>query len=302
MSNEFGSKLQEQTIGVRLTTCALGCRRTMSKGQLIQVADLFEADERSVSGSKAIINNKHELIKPIHSVLSDAKSYIRARTIDYPEQGLRLCRVDQIDALTEGIKHRQEHLAELVDNLCANWASVISEAQKRLDKLFDATDYPTSPKVHYAIYLGFPEIKPDQRLMQLNPQLYAEQQAIIAAKFEEAVIVAESAAAQELQKLLSNLVEKLRPDADGTKKILKGSTVANIGEFVELFKAKTIKSNDGLEALMAKVQQMAGGLDADDLRKATAEQREAVSLELQGVLQEVTGLISTMPIRSIDLE
>ena len=69
-----------------------------------------------------------------------------------------------------------------------------------------------------------------------------------------------------------------------------------------MFKAKTIKSNDGLEALMAKVQQMAGGLDADDLRKATAEQREAVSLELQGVLQEVTGLISTMPIRSIDLE
>jgi len=43
-------------------------------------------------------------------------------------------------------------------------------------------------------------------------------------------------------------------------------------------------------------------LDADDLRKATAADREAVSLELQAVLQEVSGLISTMPIRSIDLE
>ena len=299
---EFGKQLQEQTIGVRLSINALGCRRTMSKGQLIEVANLFDADERSVSGSKAIINRKHELIKPIHSVLSDAKSYIRARTIDYPEQGLRLCRVDQIETLTEGIKHRQDHLAELVDNLCGNWASVVSEAKARLDKLFDESDYPTSPKSHYAIYLGFPEIKPDQRLMQLNPQLYAEQQAIIAAKFEEAVIVAEAAAAQELQKLLSNLVDKLKPDADGSKKILKGSAVQNISEFVDLFKAKTIKSNAGLEALMVKVQAMAGGLDADDLRKATAEQRDAVANGLQEVLHEVSGLIEAMPVREIDLD
>lgn len=298
----FGKKLQEQTIGVRLSVTSLGCRRALEKGQIIEVANLFEADEQSVSGSKKIINPKHELVKPIRALLGDAKAYIRARTIDYPEQGLRLARVDQVESLTAGIQSRKEMLSELLDQLCAGWDSVKAEAKKRLVDLYDENDYPTSPRSHFAIYLTFPEIKPDQRLMQLNPQLYAEQQKIIQAKFEEAVVVAEAAAAKELQQLLSNLVDKLKPGADGERKILKGSAVANISEFVDMFKAKTIGSNAELDALMHKVKAMADGLDPEQLRKAAFDTREAVANDLQGVLSEVENLISVMPVRSIDLD
>ncbi len=301
-SSDFGQKLQEQTIGVRLSVTALGCRRVMSRQQLIEVANLFDADERSVSGSKAIVNRKHELVSPIHSALSDIKAFVNDRTVKYPEQGLRLARVDQIETLTAGVDQRKAHLAGLVAELTANWATVVAEARQRLDKLFDEADYPSTPKHSYGVVLSFPEIQPDSRLMELNPKLYAEQQAIIAAKFSDAVAVAEAAAAQELQKLLSNLIERLKPGPEGEKKILKGSTVANIGDFIELFKCKTISSNAGLEALMSKVEQMAGGLSAEDLRKASAEGRQQVIAGLEGVMNEVGSLIEAMPVRTIDLD
>lgn len=295
-------KLQDKMSGVRLSINKPGFRRIMGKTHIREVADLFDADNNSVSASRKIINNRHPLVAPIVSLLADTVHYVRARTVDYPEQGVRLCRLDQVQTIADGIAVRKARLADLLQDLKAGWSSVLDEAKERLGDLFDSSDYPNDPTAHFAIYLTFPEIKPDQRLMQINPELYAEQQKIIAAKFDEALVVAEAAAATEMKKLLENLVERLKPDAEGKKKILKGSTVANIAEFIELFKTKTVGNNKELESLMEKVSAMAGGLDADELRKASAEQRQEVVGKLESALDDVAGLIETMPVRAMDLE
>lgn len=295
----FGDKLREETIGCHLTTRALSTRRAMTTNQVEKVAETFEADKKSVSAGRVVINRKMQVIAPVYSLLLEARHFINARTIDYPMDGIRLCRKDQIENLAEGIQRRRDTLAELLQDLDANWASVKAEAKQRLNMLYSDHDYPDRPSDSYGLYISFPAIRPDDSLLKLNPKLYKEEEARIRSKFTEAVQIAEAAVAKDLQDLLNHLIERLLPSADGKKKVLKSSAIDNIRECVDLFRVKTIGSNAELEKVIDRIDKLASGVEVESLRKASAASRQKFISGIQEITQSVDSIVQAMPVRRV---
>ena len=273
----------------------------MEKQQIQSVADTFDADVKSVGGSRRIINRKLEFVAPVYKLLLTARNYVNAHTLDYPEDGIRLIRLSAIDRVDKHIRGMRDELRERLDDLSANWAAVREDARARLGKAFVEEDYSISPLAHYDIKLTFPEIAPDARLLQLHSDLFAAEKSRIEARFEEALIAAEVAAQQSAQKLLEHFVERLTDDGDGKRKTVKESTINKIHEFVERFRATNIGSNDQLDKLVGDIESLAAGIDIKALRKAPDGTRAGVVTDAKALLEKVKAVIITRPVRDIDL-
>lgn len=299
---DLGSKLKEQTCGCRLSVSAPLFMRKMRPEHVDQVANLFKAQPKSLKASRAVINRTHERIAPILTVQAETKLFIKGRTVDYPEQGLRLVRVDRIEKLQEGFSKRKQRLSELLGELDAHWDEVKAEARERLKELYDEADYPHTPSHMFAMSLSFPEIAPDSRLQKLNPKLYEQMQAQIAARFEQAIQVAEAQAVEHVNGLLKHLVERMKPGDDGKAKILRSSSVDKLHEFLAAFKETTVGSNEDVDSLVARVEQIAGGVSAEDIRKSDPAQRAELQKQLDSLIQDADKLLEAMPTREFSFE
>lgn len=299
---DIGQKLRDETCGCRLLIQKPQFVRKMSEAHLSQVEELFRADKRSLKGSRKIINSSHKYVQPVVSILNEVRFYVRARTVDYPEQGLRLVRVDRIEKLKDGFDSRRDELLAALAELDAHWDEVKGEAAERLRELYNPTDYAAVPSSAFGMALSFPAIAPDERLKQLNPKLYQQMQQQIAARFEQAVQVAEAQAVEEVNKLLRHLSDRMKPDENGESKILRGSTVNKLHEFLDVFKEKTVTSNEQVEALIAQVEAIAGGVSAEDIRKSDPVERAKLQGQLDEVITQADKLLESMPVREFCFE
>lgn len=299
----FGEQLRQQTTGCRLTINQLSTRLKMDKPHLQRVADLFSADPKSLSGSRKVISRKIDTVAAVFRLLGEVRHYVNQRTVPYPEvHGMRLVKTANIDKMVAYVNTRREELGGLLADLDADWESVKAEARERLQELYSEADYCTQPSMWFGVYISFPAIEPDRRLMQLNPEVYAAEQARIAAQFESAVKQAEAAAAATLQQLLTQFLERLKPGEDGEKKTLRASTLDKLREFSSVFAETSIGSNAELEAIVAQVEALSSGVEIGELRKAGPEERGEVAESLSSVLSSLDQLIEAMPVRQIDLD
>lgn len=297
----FGQKLKSETTGCRLEIGGISCRRSMAKDSLKRVAELFSADQRSVSGSRAIIDRKHSLIQPVLALQSAAKALVEASTIDYPEKGVRLVKVARVAWINDEIGKIREQLESAVSDLADHWDEIKADAQERLADLYREDDYPSTPVGCWSIDISFPAIEPDKRLMQLHPELYEAEQRRIAAKFDAAVADAESAMAAEFGTLVGNLIDRLGSGDDGKPKMIRESAVGNLRDFAARFRELSIGSNEELDGLVAQVERLVDGVDVKKLRKdvhARDELREAI----RSRAEVLDSLVVARPTRAFNLE
>src|SRR5229473_5397418 len=97
--------------------------------------------------------------------------------------------------------HLRAELDEAVARLDEHYAELQAAARQRLGSLFNANDYPPSVCGLFGIDWDFPSIEPPDYLLQLSPAVYEQERARVAARFEEAVQLAEQAFVSEFAKL-----------------------------------------------------------------------------------------------------
>jgi hypothetical protein len=81
--------------------------------------------------------------------------------------------------------------------------------------LFNPLDYPNSLRGMFDVSYDFPSVEPPDYLRQLSPQLYQEEAQRVAARFDQAIELAEQAFTEELSKLVSHVSERLSGSDDG---------------------------------------------------------------------------------------
>jgi hypothetical protein len=144
----------------------------------------------------------------------------------------------------------------------------------------------------------FPSVEPPAYLRQLSPELYQQECARIQARFDEAVELAEQAFVDELSKLVSHLAERLTGSDDGKPKIFRDSAVENLTEFFQRFKQLNVRSNEQLDQLAERAQQIVRGVEPQKLRD-DQPLRKQVAGELSAVQSVLDGLLVDRPRRSI---
>lgn len=291
-------RLRATMAGVRLSVTSLGVRKTLTPQQKAQAANTFGAEGAYMSAAKKLLDTSHPAFKRVTSVKNQAVQYWRGLSLPYPEPGLRLIRQDDVEPFNEQMTTLKSDLDEAVERLNEHYAELVDAARDRLGTLFNAADYPDTLVGMFDIVWDYPSVEPPDYLRKLNPQLYQQEAQRVAARFNEAVQLAEQAFMEELSALVTHLSERLAGNDDGKPKIFRDSAVTNLTDFFDRFRRLNVRSSEQLDELVERAQQVVQGVQPQQLRD-NESLRQEVNTQLSSVQSVLDGLLVDRPRRSI---
>ena len=186
-------RLRVSSAAVRVSFTWLGVRKTLTPSQKTQAAETFGAESDFLSARKKLLDTTHSAYKDVTAVRGRVGAFWKALTLPYPDPGIRLIRQEQIDTFNQQMMTYRQELTEAVTRLDEHYAELKSAARRRLGNLYDPLDYPPTLRGLFDLAWEFPSVQPPDYLMQINPAIYEQEKARIAARFEEAVRLAEQA-------------------------------------------------------------------------------------------------------------
>jgi hypothetical protein len=302
VSAEQGSsaadRLRSETTAVRLHVRWPGVRKTLDEVQKRRAAEAFEADLKSLSAAKKLLDTSHPKFKAVSAIRSQAVAYWRGCSLPYIEAGVRLIRREDVTAFDVQMRTAQAELAEAVMVLDDCYGELVQQARERLGDLFDSRDYPASLQGLFAISWDYPSCSPPECLRRVSPELYEAECQRMQARFDEAVRLAESAFAEELSSLVGHLAERLSGQSDGKPKVFRDTAVNNLLEFFDRFQRLNIRSNEQLDALVQRAKGIVQGVDPQRLREQMGV-RHQVSEHLTRIETSLDQWMTDRPRRSI---
>ena len=286
------------TAAVRVAFTWFGTRKTLSPEQKAEAADAFGAEGNYLSAAKKLLDTKHPAFRAVTSVRHQILSYWKGNSLPYPEPGIRLIRQDDVGAFNLHMTTHKADLDEAIGGLNAHYADLKSIARDRLGRLYNSTDYPATLTGLFDVTWDFPSVEPPTYLSRLSPELYRQESERVAARFDDAVRLAEEAFLAEIDRLVTHLTERLSGQEDGKPKVFRDSAIENLTEFFQRFRRLNIRSNEQLDQLVEQVQNTVRGVEPQVLRTDQPLRQRVVS-QLAGVQSVVDGLLVDRPRRNI---
>jgi hypothetical protein len=156
------------------------------------------------------------------------------------------------------------------------------------------------PALHglFSVEFDYPSVEPPEYLLHLNPHLYQQERDRIAARFDEAVQLAEEAFTAEFARLVSHLTERLTAGPDGERKVFRDSAITNLTEFFHRFKSLNVRSNADLDRLVETAQQTLSQADPQSVRTDTSLRAE-ITTRLSTVQAALDEMLVDPPRRRI---
>lgn len=291
-------RLRRTAAAVRVSLHWWGVHRALNHQQKEEVSAGYAADARFLTAGKRIIDIRHEAFRRLTSVRTRLVQYWRGLTLPYTEPGVRLIRQAHIEAFVHSMEGFREELTQAEADLNVVFSDLKSDARRRLGRLYDSADYPPEVRGLFGVEWDFPAVEPPNYLMRINPDIYQEECRRVAARFDEAVRLAEQAFASEFSKLLSHLTERLAQGDNGQARVFRDSCITNLTEFFQRFGNLNVRSNVELDTLVEQAQQMVQGVTPQNLRNDTGL-RTQIATQMAHVQSQVEGLLVEAPRRRI---
>ncbi len=291
--------LRATMAAVRVSFTWLGTRKSLTPEQRAQAAQPFDAQSQYLSAGKKLLDTSHSAYKAVTAIRSKIASTWKSMSLPFPEPGVRLIKRIQVEDFSTLMADYRAELEEAVANLDRHYGELKAAAAERLGRLFNPSDYPETLIGLFDVSWDFPSVEPPDYLRELNPALYEAERQRVAARFDEAVQLAERAFLEEFGKLVSHLTDRIGGvGEDGKPKVFRDSAIGNLGDFFEKFRSLNVQSNDQLDELVAQAQRAVRGIGAQDLR-ASGDLRQRVVSELSMVQSALDGMMVDRPRRRI---
>lgn len=286
------------TAALRVSFTWFGTRKTLTPEQKSQAAESFGAEGQFLSAGKKLLDTKHPSFRAVGAVKHEIVTYWRGISLPFPEPGIRLIRQQDIGSVTMQLTTLRQELVEAVQQLDQHFEALKSSARERLGSLYNSTDYPSSLRNLFDVSWDFPSVEPPSYLEQLCPEIYRRECQRVAARFDEAIQLAEAAFIDELSRLVSHLSERLSGTEDGQPKVFRDSAIANLTEFFQRFRELNVRSNAQLDELVEQSQRIVRGVEPQTLRDNETV-RQHVATQLSAVQSVLDGLMVDRPRRNI---
>ena len=285
------ARLRATMAAVRVSFTWMGTQKTLTPEQKAQAAGAFDADGPFLSAGKKLVDTRHVAFRAVTAIRGKVDAYWRGLSLPFPEPGVRLIRHDAVAAFAAQLTDYRAELDDAVANLDRHYGELKGAARDRLGSLFNPADYPETLVGLFGVEWGFPAVEPPDYLVQLAPGLYEAERARVAARFEEAVQLAEQAFLDEFARLVGHLSGRIQGvGEDGQPRVFRDSAVNNLAEFFDRFRALNVRSNDQLDALVAEAQRAVRGVspqalrDGEQLRRSVASQLGPVQTALDALM------------------
>ncbi len=246
-------RLRATMAACRLQFRWLGTQKALTPEQKARAADAFDADAPFLSAGKRILDTTHPAYRAVTAVRTRVADRWRGLTLPFPEPGTRLIRLDDVAAFDHAMTSHRAELDDAVATLDRRYAELRHAAADRLGSLYNPADYPETLAGLFGVAWDYPNVEPPEYLVRLSPELYRQEQERVAARFEEAVRLAEEAFLAEFGRLVGHLGERLAgTDADGATKVFRDSAVDNLVAFFGRFSSLNVRSSAQLDELVAR--------------------------------------------------
>ena len=291
-------RLRRTAAAARVMLHWWGTHRALTASQREEIGAAAAADARLLTAGKKLVDTRHEAFRRLTSVRSRITGYWRGVSLPYVEPGVRLLRQADVPAFARALEGFRDELTQAEGDLNAAYDQVKADARRRLGRLYNPADYPAEVRNLFGVEWDFPSVEPPSYLMRIAPEVYEEERRRVAARFDEAVRLAEQAFATEFARLLAHLTERLADGENGQRQVFRDSAVNNLAEFFARFGDLNVRSNPELDALVEQAQAMVRGVTPQALRDSDALRQEVASA-MARVRQQVEALITDVPRRRL---
>jgi hypothetical protein len=292
-------RLRTTMAACRVSFTWWGVQRTLTSEQKAQAAQAFDAEAQFLSAGKRLLDTKHPAFRAVTAIRTKISDHWKGLSLPFPEPGVRLIRLEEIEAFDRTMADYRAELDDAVANLDRHFDELKRAAARRLGSLYNASDYPETLIGLFGVSYDFPSIEPPEYLVQLSPGLYEREQERVRARFEEAVRLAEQAFLEEFSRLVAHLSERITgANEDGSEKIFRDSAVDNLSDFFERFRSLNVRSNPQLDDLVARAQRAVRNVGAQDLRDSESL-RGQVANQLSLVQASLDSMLVDRPRRRI---
>lgn len=297
-ASSAAQRLRAEFAAVRVTFTWFGVRKSLSTEQKAQAAEQFGAEGQFLSAAKKLLDNKHPAFQAVTAIRTQIVSYWKGVSLPYPEPAVRLIKQSDIEEFNRRLSAYRDELSSAVNHLDEQFSELKSVARERLGRLYNPADYPATLRGLFAVDFDFPSTEPPEYLASVNADLYVQERNRIAARFDEAVKLAEEAFIGEFGKLVSHLTERLTAGVDGEKKIFRDTAVTNLNQFFERFRSLNVRSNTDLDRLVETARQALQGANPQAVRE-NESLRQQISIQLSSVQASLDAMLVDQPRRRI---
>jgi len=245
---------------------SLGTRRCLPVDKAM--ADSQGADPRMLRASKILLESK--AFDRLKKADGKMRAWIKSRSLPSMfRDGVYLIPVPLVSEVFERLEDYQGERGELVADFVEEYARVIEDARYRLGPLFRSADYLPVASVSsvFTLFYQFIEISAPGTLANISMKLFESERNKARELWTSAAEQAVELLRGELAGLVSHLVERLTPEADGSKKEFKKGTVENLREWLSLVDARNVTGDEELTKLAASARALLNGRSPDSLRK-----------------------------------
>ena len=252
-------------------------------------------------------DDKHPAYQALVAIKGRIREAWEAATNDWVEDGKRLIRYDRIESFERTMQGLRAELDAARTAFAGVFPELVEQARADNGDGFDPSKYPSTVEGLYTFELDYPSLDPPEWLRNVNPTLYAEQSARVAARFDATVSLIEEGFASTLFELLDHLQTKLAGLDDGTAKRLHEDTIDNLTEFFQTFRRLNVHSSQELDRLVAQAEEVLSGRNlmgsepiTRDALRDNQHLRADVRTRLSAVSASLEGMMTEMPRRVLN--
>ena len=289
-----GNAVTDKTICIAVKRGKFGTRRKANKAEMT-----IDAEKALLGLSKNILDSDE--LKAVISLDLEVTKFLAERCLKSMFKGgvflLPLALVEEVD---EGMKAFAARRAVLVDAAVKAYPARIADTVARLGVLGNELEYPSAEKFAQAFYLEWQYVtfSTPSRLKAINPAIFEAERLKAQEKLAQVAEQCQQAMRAGLAKLVSTMVDRLKPSEDGKRKHFHKSLIDNFNEFLRTFEMRNITDDAELAGLVVKARAIVSGCDPELIRSDVAS-REVLA---QRFAEIETALVPMVGQRAINFE
>ena len=256
----------------------------------------LDADKKMIKANKILLDSKE--LKAIENADSNLKAYLDQYCLPHPNRAMKLIplkKIVDIANICDAYELRRE--SELIPAFMEAYPRLCEQAEKRLGKIYNPTDYPDAKFIRSKFRFRYQIVRygvPGE-LKELKKELWKREQ-------DKARQVVVEAADQIIQirrvmflKLAQHLNEKLK-DKDGKAQKFHDTTITKLQEFVDSFDIYNVADDMEGAKLAERARVLISGKDVDAI-KTTDTLKANILKEMDTIAKELEELVVDKPTR-----
>ena len=292
------SSLVEKTVYLRTNYGVMGNTKKVSNAVLST-----NADTRILKIQKTLLDSKE--LEAIRTADGKMRNYLYRVCLPY-DMGIQLLPLTLLESVHDTLTAYADERTELVNIFCIAYPELCKKAEQEIqtlafelglpfETLWNPSDYPDVETVRSKFTFEFQYISfavPESlKFAGIYEAEMTKAQEKIQTASEEITLLMR----QTMLDLISHLKTALEPSTDGKTKRLFASSVINIQEFLDTFKARNITNDDELDALVTDVSKIIHPNFSVDVLKKDDAMKTAVHDTMQTVTEKLSMLVETVP-------